>query len=282
MKKSSNKIFIFLTILVVIILIAGATVAYLFLGTDMFTDKRELMFKALGNQNLSQMLDTSKYYTYSDKATKNNNQMTTDVTMKLTGNNTESITNEIGIDLSNLSIRNITKKDINANAISNDTSIQYAGNDLFAFSVVKYGENIAIKSDEIVNKYVATSIENLENVLNQYQTETAEQPAEQLNEQSQQNQSTENTQTAAQETPAQTAEIQEQNEIVNIQRQMENTEVNEVPTTPLGEEENVQTIQEITGESNEINQVGKVLDFVLDLLIDFAILPKALLSSSTA
>lgn len=160
MKKSKTKVIVIVSIIVLIVA-SLAVGAILFFMTDVFKSNQELFYKYMaqnsevieilqkdGNeQNASNILEQSKYKTEGK------------VAFELTSNNTQ-IANQ-AVAPRNFTIDYTSKTDEVNKKASSETTIKFLTKDLFTLKYLRNEDLYALKSDEVLNKYLALDNNNL-------------------------------------------------------------------------------------------------------------------------
>ncbi len=160
MKSKKSKIIIIISI-IVIILIAITIGLILFLTTDIFKSNQELFFKyAIKNDVALQMLEKNKV----NNLEQAKYSTTGEITFNLISNNPE-LANQT-IPARNFKIEYNAKTDKEQNNTSAEATLKYLTKDLFTLKYIKDGDKYALKSDEVMNKYLAFQNNNLKEYIN--------------------------------------------------------------------------------------------------------------------
>lgn len=164
MKKKKGLI---ITIVIIsILLILGIIGVLLYLTTDLFKTNSELFFEyAAKNAEISEMLNTTK------NNPQNDSKYTTKakVGFELTSSDAE-IANE-ALPARNFVIEYTGKTDKENQLASGEAVLKYLSTELFAVKYRQTGDTYAIKSDEVINKYLAIENNNLKELAAKYQIE---------------------------------------------------------------------------------------------------------------
>ena len=158
MKKDNSKLFLILGIVIALLaIIAGGAILYF--CTDIFKTEQQLFLKYLGQtENLSQFIpeQTAKY----SGVTKGT------VTMDLTSTD-QTVANQT-IPPRNFSLEYTVNKNVLEDKDSTEAKLKYINNDLFTLKYVRNQDTYAIKSDEVINKYLAIENNNLKSLAAKY------------------------------------------------------------------------------------------------------------------
>lgn len=158
MKKSNNKLVIAIIVILLIAIIAVGG-AYLYFTTDLFKENDQLFFKYLaqngeiiksfstGNEDIVENVTKSKY--------KEEAEMTFNVE-----SNDPQIANQ-SISAGNFNIKYSSLVDPENNNKSSETTLKYLTTDLFTLKYIRNNDLYALKSDEVVNKYLAFDNNNI-------------------------------------------------------------------------------------------------------------------------
>lgn len=157
MKKSKSKLIIGIIIAVVVVLIAIVG-AFLYFTTDLFKGNRQLFFKYLAKNGeiIESVSSTNKL---EENVTKSKYKEEAEMTFNVESNDTQ-IANQ-SIPASNFSIKYLGKVDPENNKKSSETTLKYLSTDLFTLKYIRNNDLYALKSDEVVNKYLAFDNNNL-------------------------------------------------------------------------------------------------------------------------
>lgn len=167
--KNKGKLVIAISIILVII-IAIVVGVLLYLKTDMFKSNKELFFKyALQN---GEMLEKIIAYSQNEELAnlkKTEHTVNTDFKFELVSNDPQ-IANQT-IPARNFSMNYTKKADPVNNKASSETTIKFLTRDLFTLKYIQDGNLYALKSDEVVNKYLAFDNDNLKNLAKKFEIE---------------------------------------------------------------------------------------------------------------
>lgn len=167
MRTNKSKLVIIVSA-IVIIAVAIIIGLILFLTTDMFKGNQEMFFKYAiqnseileiigNNNNYSEALGQSKYTTNGE------------ITFNLISNDPE-IANQT-IPARNFKVSYTAKTDNISKRASSETTIKYLTRDLFTLKYIKNDDTYAIKSDEVINKYLAFENNNLKELVKKFGVE---------------------------------------------------------------------------------------------------------------
>lgn len=164
MKKKKSIIIILVVILIVLILtIIGAL---LYFTTDLFKTDAELFYEYIAkNTELAEMVkskDTNQfeYDKYITKA---------QIGFELTSSDVE-IANE-SLPARNFTIEYNGKTDKQNRLASSETTLKYLSTELFKVKYIQTEDTYGIKSDEVINRYLALENNNLKELADKYQIE---------------------------------------------------------------------------------------------------------------
>lgn len=159
MKQGKSKVVVAIIIILVII-IAIVAGAYLYLATDLFKGNQELFFKYLAkNGEIIEELTLDSEQTLIDTVKQDKYTTDSEITFNLESNDTQ-IANE-AIPAGNFSIKTTGKADPKNNMNSSETTLKFLDKDLFTLKYIRDNDLYAVKSDEVVNKYLALDNNNL-------------------------------------------------------------------------------------------------------------------------
>ncbi len=157
MKKSNSKLIIGIIIASIIVLIAIIG-AYLYFTTDLFKGNRQLFFKYLA-KNGEVVEAISLNNKLEENITKNKHKEEAEMTFNVESNDTQ-IANQ-SIPARNFSVKYLAKVDPENNKKSSETTLKYLSTDLFILKYIRNNDLYALKSDEVINKYLAFENNNL-------------------------------------------------------------------------------------------------------------------------
>lgn len=159
MKKSNSKLIIGIIIILVIAIIAIGG-AYLYFVTDLFKGNDQLFFKYLAkNGETIQELTSNNEEVLNQNITKNKYKEEAEITFNIESNDTQ-IANQ-SIPAGNFNINYSAKVDPENNRKSSETTLRYLTTDLFTLKYIRNNDLYALKSDEVINKYLALDNNNL-------------------------------------------------------------------------------------------------------------------------
>ncbi len=159
MKKRSNKLVIAIIVFLVIAIIAVGG-AYLYFTTDLFKGNEQLFFKYLAqNGEAIKQFSTSNEATLLENIINNKYKEEAEMTFNVESNNTQ-IANQ-SIPAGNFNIKYSALVDPENNNKSSETTLKYLTTDLFTLKYIRNNDLYALKSDEVVNKYLAFNNNNV-------------------------------------------------------------------------------------------------------------------------
>lgn len=159
MKKSKTKLIVAI-IVVVIAIIAIVSGIILYLTTDLFKSNQQLFFKYLSkNDEMIERLVEDK--TKNLAQTIKQNKYTTDSKLTFNLDSSDAQVANQAISASSFSIISTAKTDTENNRKSSETTLKYLNNDLFTLKYIRNNDLYALKSDEVINKYLAFDNNNL-------------------------------------------------------------------------------------------------------------------------
>ena len=165
--KNKSKLVIAISVIVVMIIIIGLV---LYLKTDIFKSNQELFFRyALQN---GEMLEDFVIYSQNevlDNIKKSEHTTDTNFNFQLVSNDPQ-IANQT-IPARNFSMNYSKKADPVNNKASSETTINFLTRELFKLKYIQDGNLYALKSDEVVNKYLAFNNSNLKGLAKKFELE---------------------------------------------------------------------------------------------------------------
>ena len=164
--KKVKKI-ILITMLFLLIILVATYVAYSYYAKNIagLALKKEVL-ENVKNNDLSFFLNQELYESMIERMEKNNFEIASDITLSTTMEN--NMFSEL--DLSKFQFHYDFLK--NNQKTYHKLQTQYAANDFIIFDFITTPKQFAMKSDEIVNKYVGINPSNFQNTVNQlYDTE---------------------------------------------------------------------------------------------------------------
>ncbi len=166
-ENRKGKKIILISILFLMIILVATYIAYCYYTQNIATQalKNEVLTN-LKNNDIAFFLNQEFYQTIQDRMKKNDYESISDITLSTTMEN--NMFSEL--DLSKFQFHYDFIKNDQKNYHKLQT--QYAGNHFITLDCITTSKQFALKSDEIVNKYVGIHKENFQNTINQlYQTE---------------------------------------------------------------------------------------------------------------
>lgn len=157
-KGKGLKIVIFILFLILII-VAGLYWYFVYYNPEETT--KTSFFKYVANNNIKYLSNNELYEEIINKYDNSNSESSSSMSFSTT------IQNEAleGIDVSKFTIDLNSINDVDNSKTYNELGIKYSDNDLLTLKLISTKDSIAIMSDEIVNKYVGSSRENLSETL---------------------------------------------------------------------------------------------------------------------
>lgn len=161
-QKKKSKAPIIIVFFIIIVLIAGGIAAYYYYTNYMVEKPKSKFFKYLATNNIYQTFQSDVYGAIKDKI----KTQTSNSNINLTAStNIPTITNsQLDISKFNVAFNNINDKNQNKNYA--ELNVNYADNELARIKAIMDENSVAITSEEIVNMYLGTSKENLDETLN--------------------------------------------------------------------------------------------------------------------
>ena len=155
MKKNKSKLIIGIIIVLIIALIM-AVGAYLYFTTDLFKGEQQLFFKYLAKNG-----ETIKEFLVNNELdiekTKHNTEA--EITFNVESRDAQ-IANQ-SIPAENFNVKYLAKVDPENNKKLSETTLKYLTTDLFTLKYIRNNDLYALKSDEVINKYLAIDNNNL-------------------------------------------------------------------------------------------------------------------------
>ena len=158
--KNGKSVLIVFLLILLIVFISLIIVYKYFLQKPIQT--KQLFFDSVSNFNSKQIIDNSFYKMLVNRLLEED--ATIDNNITYTSNREIDFIKDFNLD--KFSLNSSTKTNINNKSFSTDVNINYSGNAFFEFNVLSNSENIGIKSNSIVNKYVGLSYNKLESIIN--------------------------------------------------------------------------------------------------------------------
>lgn len=164
MKKKKSIIIVLIVILVLLALVAGG--AYLYFLTDLFKSNAELFYEyAAKHTELAEMVKLS------DNSIGQNDKYTTKIKIGFDLTSTDIELADETLPARNFSIEYNGKTDKENRLASAEAKLKYLANDLFTVKYLQTGDVYGIKSDEVINKYLAIENNHLQDLAAKYQIE---------------------------------------------------------------------------------------------------------------
>lgn len=166
MGRKKRILIITLSIITVLILIIGGVLIYLNCATDTFKSTQELFYKYLyQNGDIADVFDTNLLDRYYQKIENNAYNGEGELTIK-TGNTdgTESDTKQFDDFINKTKIEYNTKSNLTEKKTETEAKIIYDNKEQFKMNFARNDNNYAVKSDEVVYKYLLLRNENLREV----------------------------------------------------------------------------------------------------------------------
>lgn len=167
--RSKSKLIIAISVILIIV-IAIVVSVLLYLKTDIFKSNQELFFK-YASQN-KEMLETFIAYSQNeelDNIKKTEHTINTNFNFGLVSNDPQ-IANQT-IPARNFSMNYSKKADPANNKAYSETTINFLTRELFKLKYIQDGNLYALKSDEVVNKYLAFDNNNLKELAKKFEIE---------------------------------------------------------------------------------------------------------------
>lgn len=161
MEKSKGKGKVIIAIIIIVLLVIAIGIgAYLYLATDVFKGNKELFFKYVAkNGEAFEMLVKDEPKEQIQRILQDKYTTEGIITYNLETNDAQ-IANE-AIPVNNFSIEYNAKTDNTNNRESLQATLKYLTNDLFTLKYLRNDDLYALKSDEVINKYLAFDNNNL-------------------------------------------------------------------------------------------------------------------------
>lgn len=163
-KRRGKSIILVLFFLLLIVLVGMCGAYYWY--TNMRGSPREMFFKHIAQTNIAEIADTEIYYTILEKLNKENYETST--TANFTTNKKTDFTENV--DVSKFEFVLDTKSDKTKEQSVVDANITYSSNDFFDLKFIGTKDNVAIGSNEVLDKYIATSKNKLSESINRTTT----------------------------------------------------------------------------------------------------------------
>lgn len=163
-KRRGKSIILVLFFLLLIVLVGMCGAYYWY--TNMRVSPREMFFKHIAQTNIAEIADTEIYYTILEKLNKENYETST--TANFTTNKKTDFTENV--DVSKFEFVLDTKSDKTKEQSVVDANITYSSNDFLDLKFIGTKDNVAIGSNEVLDKYIATSKNKLSESINRTTT----------------------------------------------------------------------------------------------------------------
>lgn len=155
MKKSKSKLIVgIIIVLIIAIIVVGG--AYLYFATDLFKGNDQLFFKYLAKNS-----ETIKQLSLNNELeiSRTKHSTESEITFNIESNDSQ-IANQ-SIPAGNFNVKYSSLADPENNNKSSETTLKYLKADLFTLKYIRNNDLYALKSDEVVNKYLALDNNNL-------------------------------------------------------------------------------------------------------------------------
>lgn len=159
--KNYKKIIIMVIIILALILILSFFAYSLIKDTYDNALKKEV-FEGLSNSDISFFLDNKYYNSLQEKLNNKNYEIISDIKISTTMKNNMFS----DLDLSRFSFNYDLKKNNKENISYHKINTKYGGNNLLIIDAINEKNEFAIKSDEIVNRYVGIEKKNFQEISN--------------------------------------------------------------------------------------------------------------------
>lgn len=149
-KKGKGIILVLFLLIVVAVVLCGG---YWYYINYMQETPKTKFFKHIGENNFSNILNTDIYYTMFEKM--NNQSYKTETKANITTTIENDLTQNIDVSKLEFILNSTADKENQHNMF--DAKINYASNDIFNAKLISTKDYIGIGSNEILDKYIATS-----------------------------------------------------------------------------------------------------------------------------
>lgn len=156
--KKGKPILVILVILIILLILAG--VAYWYITIFKKDSNKTVFLKSIANTKIDFFLDNETHQAIAEKFINNSFEMENNVKFST------SFEEYADTDFSKFLVNWTTINDNENNENSNDIKITYADNDLIDFKLINTEKQFAIKSDELIDKYIGINKENLKDFAN--------------------------------------------------------------------------------------------------------------------
>lgn len=154
--KGPKKIIIISIVLLLLIIVVAVVLIFILKGSKKDSTKSEFL-KYVAQGNITTILNFDEYMDLQNKMQDSSSKSESKVTLLLNGE-------QLG-EIDNVELEVNSKKDVENNKSYLEAILNLASNELFNLKLLSSEKGIAIKSDEIVQKYVGSSYENLSQVI---------------------------------------------------------------------------------------------------------------------
>lgn len=156
--NKKSKLPLILLLLILILAVLAGTVIYMYFQTkEEITPKAEF-FEYLAKSNLDEILNLETYNTLLEKLSSENSHTATDISFELTSP---------FVNIEDVNFSTTFDRDVENDKSYAELELNYLNNNIADLKMLTSSDSIAIKSDEIVSKYVGSKYENLGRVIGQ-------------------------------------------------------------------------------------------------------------------
>lgn len=164
MKNNSKKAIIFFIILLICLAVLGAIGAYIVVKmqtpVDIISEENKTLFKQyVSKNNLNKLSNIDEITEILNKMENSSYELNSNISVITTDNMLGNY------DLNKMSLEVQTKNNPSAGLSYADAKFKYATNDIISLQEIKDGNNFAVKSDDIVVKYLGINLENISTFL---------------------------------------------------------------------------------------------------------------------
>lgn len=159
-KKGKGLIVVILFLFVILLAVAG--VYWYILNNSKIETNKELFLKNISNNNTRYFLENELYEEIINKLKESNSEVTSNIKFNTT------ISNELldKFDISKFVVNMNSYNDVKNTKFYNELNLSYLDNNLINFKIINNKNQVAVASDEIVNKFVGMNYENIPDMLN--------------------------------------------------------------------------------------------------------------------
>ena len=159
-KKGKGLIVVILFLFVVLLVVAGFY--WYILNNSKLETNKELFLKNISNNNTRYFLENELYEEIINKLKDSNSEVTSNIKFNTT------ISNELldKFDISKFVVNMNSYNDVKNTKFYNELNLSYLDNNLIKLKIINNKNQVAVASDEIVNKFVGMNYENMPNMLN--------------------------------------------------------------------------------------------------------------------